>query len=236
MRTPNKAAVADIAAGPCGARQVQKEELARAIGAVADGDKAAFALVYAATAAKLFGIIVRIVRRRDVAEDVLQEVYLRIWRHAASFDSRFGSPMTWMATIAHRRALDEVRRMDPAIPIEESPEVLRLAMQDGPFAGEEVKFSRDLAAALQRLNPDKRSMLVQAYCYGLTREEIAKRTERPVSTVKTWLRRALAELRVYLAEQETATPVAPMRQAPTPHEGRALALTTRVTPEALSPI
>jgi RNA polymerase sigma-70 factor (ECF subfamily) len=182
---------------------------------------------------KVFGTIIRIVRRRDVAEDVLQEVYLRVWQRAASFDARLGSPITWMVTIARHRALDEIRRKDAVLPIEECPEVLRLVSKDGSLTSEEDKVSRDLAVALQRLSGDKRSMLVQAYCYGLTRAEIAKRTGRPVPTVKTWLRRALAELRVYLTEQESATLVAPT--SPSVHQERALALTKCVTTGALSP-
>jgi RNA polymerase sigma-70 factor, ECF subfamily len=178
-------------------------ELVRAIHAVAEGDEVAFASVYAATATKLFGAILRIVCCQDLAEDVLQEVYVRIWQHAHTFDHRFGSPITWMTTIARHRALDEVRQKNAVISITEYPEVLHLASKVGPLARDEDGASQDLAAALQRLSGDKRSMLVQAYCYGHTREEIAKRTGRPISTVKTSLRRALAELRVYLTEQES---------------------------------
>ena len=190
----------------CGSHRIcSRPELVRAIHAVANGDKVAFASVYAATADKLFGIVVRIVRRRDIAEDVLQEVYLRIWQRAHTFDARSGSPITWMATIARHRALDEVRRKDAVLPIDECPEVLDLLSTDGSFASDEDSVSRDLATALQRLSCDKRSMLVLAYCCGLTREEIATRTGRPIPTVKTWLRRSLAELRGYLTEQESPT-------------------------------
>jgi len=203
--------------------------------AVANGDEAAFAAVYAATAAKLFGIIVRIVRRRDVAEDVLQEVYLRVWQQAHSFDARFGSPITWMVTIARHRALDEARRKDTGLSIEDCPEVFRLATPDGAPAGDEDNAGRNLAAGLQRLSRDKRAMLLEAYCYGRTREEIAKRTGRPVPTVKTWLRRALAELRAYLTEPETAVPLAPRRRAPGMDDKSARAVSKGVASRACSP-
>jgi RNA polymerase sigma-70 factor (ECF subfamily) len=193
-----------------------KEHLAMAVCAVARGDKAAFTLVYAKTASKLFGIIMRIVRRKEVAEDVLQEVYLRIWQHADAFDPRGGSPITWMATIARNCALDEVRHKGLALPIDECPEVLRLAGEDGVLISDKSDASRDLAAALQRLSPEKRAILLQAYCYGLTREEIAERLGRPVPTVKTWLRRALAELKGCLLEQEIVQPPR--------HQGRVLAV------------
>ena len=235
MRTPRKACAAgDHATRNRGSRPVcSRAELVGAIHAVANGDKAAFASVYAATAAKLFGIVVRIVRRQDVAEDVLQEVYLRIWQHAHTFDARFSSPITWMAAIARHRALDEVRRGDAGFPLEECPEVLRLVSREGSLASDEDNANRDLAAALQRLSRDKRAIVVQAYCDGLTREEIAKRTG-PIPTVKTWLRRALAELKVYLAEQKSATLVAPTRVAPAIHGERALAPTKHVASWAYS--
>jgi len=210
MRTPGNARAAQgYSAAHCGSPRIRsRADLVDAIHAVANGDEAAFASVYAATAAKLFGTIVRIVSRREVAEDVLQEVYLRIWRHAHTFDPHSGSPITWMVTIARRCALDEVRRKDVVLSIEEVSEVVSLVSKDDPIAGDEENTSRerDLAQALERLSRDKRSILVQAYYYGLTREEIAKRTGRPISTVKTWLRRALAELRIYLTEQEFAMP------------------------------
>jgi RNA polymerase sigma-70 factor (ECF subfamily) len=226
----------DAAAGNGGRRRIcSRAELVAAMHAVAKGDEAAFATVYAATAAKLFGIIVRIVRRRDVAEDVLQEVYLRIWQQAHSFDARFGSPITWMVTIARHRALDEVRRKDAGLSLEDCPEVFRLAAPTGSLAGEEDNAGRALTAGLQRLSRDQRSMLVEAYCYGLSRQEIARRTGRPVPTVKTWLRRALAELRVYLTEQETTTPVAPSCLTPAIDEKRALPPAKRLARRASPP-
>jgi RNA polymerase sigma-70 factor (ECF subfamily) len=211
MRTSGKACIAQgRATANCAQRRNRsRDELVRAIQAVANGDEEAFASVYAATAAKLYGIIVRIIRQRELAQDILQEVYLRIWRHAHTFDAQSGSPITWMATIARHRALDEARRRPLTLPIEECPEALSLMSEDTSLSDDEEKAGQDLAAALQRLSRDKRSMLVQAYCHGLTREEIAKRTGRPIPTVKTCLRRALAELRDYLIEQESTTDVAP---------------------------
>jgi RNA polymerase sigma-70 factor, ECF subfamily len=229
MWTPGKGGVANgnAAAHRNAHGSCSKENLAKSMSAVARGDKAAFALVYAATAAKLFSIIMRIVRRRDVAEDVLQEVYLRIWQHANAFDPRCGSPITWMATIARHRALDEVRRKAAVLAIDECPEVLHLAGEDPSLNSDKDDVSSVLAAALQRLSHEKRSVLLQAYCYGLTREEIAARVGRPVPTVKTWLRRALAELKGYLIEQDIATKPK--------HQERDLALTKCVTTGTLSP-
>jgi RNA polymerase sigma-70 factor (ECF subfamily) len=96
---------------------------------VAKRDNAAFAEVYRVTSAKLFGIILRILHRRDVADEVLQEVFVKIWDRAADFDPRMASPITWMATIARNRALDEIRRKRPES-IEDHPELLDVASED----------------------------------------------------------------------------------------------------------
>src|ERR1700704_2393052 len=146
MSTPGNGAHADdkMAAGHDARLSCSREQLASAVSGVARGDKAAFTLVYTKTAGKLFGIIMYIVRRRDVAEDVLQEVYLRIWQHAQAFDPRCGSPVTWMATIARNCALDEIRRKPFALSIDDCPEVLHLAGEDGLVISDKDDASRDL--------------------------------------------------------------------------------------------
>lgn len=101
-------------------------ELERLMAAVAAGEQEAFAALYRATSAKLYGVALRILRRRDLADEVIQEVYVRIWNSAAAFDPARASPITWMVTIARNRALDEVRRVAP-LPIEEAPEALHVA-------------------------------------------------------------------------------------------------------------
>ncbi len=89
---------------------LSRQQLIEALGRVAQGDQAAFAAVYAATSLKLYGIIVRILGRRDLADEVLQEVYVRVWQSAADYDPGTSSPITWLATIARNRALDEAKR------------------------------------------------------------------------------------------------------------------------------
>jgi anti-sigma-K factor RskA len=96
---------------------------------VADGDRKAFASLYTATSAKLYGIIVRILIRRDLSDEILQDVYLKIWQMAGDYDVAKGSPITWMAAIARNRAIDEVRRVKP-VSIEDSPEALEYASRD----------------------------------------------------------------------------------------------------------
>ncbi|CAA2143891.1 sigma-70 family RNA polymerase sigma factor [Hyphomicrobium sp. ghe19] len=163
---------------------------------VARQDRAAFAEVYAATSAKLYGIILRILRRRDIADEVLQEVYVKIWERSADFRPERASPIAWMAAIARNRALDEARRKLP-VSIEDHPEV-----QDFPSDAEtglaavmRGEDSKRLADCLARLEADRRQMVVLAYCEGLSREELAATYDQPVNTIKTWLRRSLAQLK-----------------------------------------
>ena len=172
-----------------------KVDLTYAISRVAKGDRSAFEALYAATSAKLFGVVVRILVRRDLAEEVLQEVYLRVWQRAAEYDPALSSPITWLVAIARNRALDEVKRK-PMRSLEELPGVLEIANDDDPLAdhGRKEEMLR-LKACLDRLEPEKSQIVLLAYYYGMTREEIAGRIKRPVSTVKTWLRRSLAQLK-----------------------------------------
>ena len=101
-------------------------ELVWLIAAVAKGDEAAFERLYAATRAKLFGVVLRILRRQDLAEEVIQEAYVKIWNSAGKFDPALASPITWMASIARNRAIDVVRKKGE-ISIEEEPTAMEVA-------------------------------------------------------------------------------------------------------------
>jgi RNA polymerase sigma-70 factor, ECF subfamily len=172
-----------------------KEDLAQVLSRVAQGDKAAFEALYTATCVKLYGVVVRILGRRDLAQDVLQDVYVRVWQRAGEFDPTLGSPITWMVAIARNRALDEAKRKTMRS-LEDMPELLELPDADDPLASLEISEQRRrLQACLERLEPQRKQILALAYQYGLTREEIARRVNRPAATVKTWLRRSLAQLK-----------------------------------------
>jgi RNA polymerase sigma-70 factor (ECF subfamily) len=167
---------------------------------VAARDATAFSTLYKQTNAKLYGVVARILTRGDVAADVLQEAYVRIWEKAGDFDPVKGSPLAWMATIARNRALDEVRRVRP-ISLEDQPEGFEPAAEEiDPLATRER--SEGLAAlvdCLKALDEEKRAVVLLAYYRGLSREALAKRFGRPVPTIKTWLHRSLAQLRDCLA-------------------------------------
>lgn len=159
-------------------------------------DRAAFARLYQATSAKLFGIIVRILKRPDLADEVLQEVFVKIWDRAGDFDPRVASPITWMAAIARNRALDEIRRKRPES-IEDHPELLEMASADASALTNVMRAEdgRRLADCLSRLDAPRRQMVVLAYCEGLSRDELAAKYGQPANTIKTWLRRSLAQLK-----------------------------------------
>jgi RNA polymerase sigma-70 factor, ECF subfamily len=175
------------------------DDLAGLLGRSAARDAAAFAALYKATSAKLYGVVARILPRGDAA-DALQEAYVRIWDKASEFDPAKGSPLAWMATIARNRALDEVRRVRPGS-LEDLPESFEPAADDvDPLAARER--SEGLAAllnCLQALDEEKRAVVLLAYYRGLSREALSRRFGRPVPTIKTWLHRSLAQLRDCLA-------------------------------------
>jgi RNA polymerase sigma-70 factor, ECF subfamily len=163
---------------------------------VATRDAAAFSALYKQTSAKLYGVVARILTRGDVAADVLQEAYVRIWEKAGDFDPVKGSPLAWMATIARNRALDEVRRVRP-VSLEDQPEGFEPAAEEiDPLAARERSEGLTaLVDCLKALDEEKRAVVLLAYYRGLSREALAKRFGRPVPTIKTWLHRSLAQLR-----------------------------------------
>jgi RNA polymerase sigma-70 factor, ECF subfamily len=168
---------------------------------VAARDRAAFTALYNATSAKLYGIALRILRRRDVADEVLQEVYVQIWERAATYDQAKGSPIAWMATIARNRTLDEVRRKQP-LSLDDAPEIEDVAGDDDhPL--DRIEHSQELQRlrqCLDRLDSDRREVVLLAYRDGLTREALGQRLARPAGTIKSWLRRSLLQLRDCLSQ------------------------------------
>jgi RNA polymerase sigma-70 factor, ECF subfamily len=169
------------------------QDLAGTLRLVALGNQAALSTLYAATSAKLFGVISRILGRQDLAEDVLQEVYIRIWQRAGEFDPAHGSPIAWLVAIARNYALDQSRRTTTErrdacqLPSDASNE------DHVPDHGERERLL--LLASLDKLAPEMKEAVVLAYHYGLSREEIARRTNRPVATVQAWLRQGLAQVK-----------------------------------------
>ena len=175
-------------------------------------DKAAFEKIYLATKRRLFAIVLPIVRRRSIAEEIVQEAYVRIWLNAASYRPQLGSPMLWMITIARNLAIDVTRKPVREIGAEDS--FLGSFPMDCPTPLEAIEISEDQADALmhqlkvlyalQALDPARRQLIIAAYIRGESRQQLSERLGVPVNTIKTWLRRALLETRASLESGSVA--------------------------------
>lgn len=178
----------------------RRRQLAAALRRVASGDRAALRLVYDETAAKLFGVCLRILNDRGEAEDVMQDVYLNVWRKAASFDEARASPITWLVAIARNRAIDRVRAGGVArlsAPIEAASDI----SDPAPLAIETIEAgqeNRRLYACLEELETRQQTAIRAAFIDGLTYEQLAVRADVPLGTMKSWIRRGLAKLRACL--------------------------------------
>jgi RNA polymerase sigma-70 factor (ECF subfamily) len=166
---------------------------------IAAGDERSLGELYDRHAAILLGLVLRILRSRSEAEDVLQETFLQIWRRAADFDEHRGQPFSWMALLARSRALDRVRALEVrervALEARREPTEAAVDLVDHAAAGETGRIVRQ---ALQRIPDSQREVLLLAYFDGLTQSEIAARLARPLGTVKTQARAGLAKLRELL--------------------------------------
>jgi len=158
------------------------------------GDSAAYERLYDLVAPRLFGLILRIVGDRAMAEDVLQETMLRVWCRASSYDSTLADPMVWLLLIARGKSVDALRRRESA-----SAVALRLSIP--AHTVEQVDTSEDAGLheaatlALASLPAEQRDVLVLAFQGGLTGPEIARCRELPLGTVKTRIRSGLLRLR-----------------------------------------
>lgn len=181
----------------------ERRVLAARLGAVAAGDRAALADVYRRTAAKLFGVCLRILAERSEAEDVLQDVYLTVWQKARGFDPGRASPMTWLIAIARNKAIDRLRSSGGARS-RRAPVELAEALE-GPDAGalgtliENEEHAR-LMACLKELAPRQRDAIRAAFLDGWTYERLAAAAGVPLGTMKSWVRRGLMQLRACLEQ------------------------------------
>ena len=171
-------------------------ELVDLLAAVANGDAVAFERLYEATRAKLYGVVLRILGRPELADEVIQETYLKVWKMADQFDPTIASPITWMVAMARNRAIDIVRKK-PELSIEDAPEAMAIAAEmPPPLARREMTEElKRLLACLGKLDPEKQRIVLLAYYSGWSRDQLARRLDIPVNTIKTWLRRSLLEIR-----------------------------------------
>ncbi len=177
-------------------------ELMALIDRVGLRDETALRLLYDRTAPKLFGLALRVVRQRDLAEDVVQEAFMTIWRVAGDYRATLSPPMAWMGLIVRSRALDLLRKRtaDRAQLTQEFDQIMEDTMQsDAPDPSATANASEQALAlhqCLSQLEGRQREVVSLAYLRDLSHSEIAEQLHLPLGTVKTWIRRGLEKLRV----------------------------------------
>lgn len=170
--------------------------LVRLLGHVADGDQRALRELYVSTSAKLFGVCLRICQDRETAEDVLQQVYVKIWDRAGRFDAERGSPITWLCAIARNTAIDWLRANRSATHLPES--AAAAVADDAPLAWQAIEAEQGRARIFQcldALDERPRRAIHAAFFDGFTYLQLAEAMAVPLGTLKSWVRRGLIQLK-----------------------------------------
>ncbi len=174
--------------------------IAEAIGRCAQGDRAALRVIYDLEAPAMIGVAMRILHRRELAEEAVHDAFTRIWRHASSFDPDRGGGRTWIYAILRHRSLSILRSEGRTELLDESGFQDRASEEESP---EEVvtrlSDAKSLKRCLETLQPARRKAILLAYVNGLTHGEIAGKLGVPLGTTKAWIRRSLLALRECLA-------------------------------------
>ena len=184
----------------------RSRELSQLLARAGLGDRTAFASLYERSSGHLFAVVLRIQRDRAQAEDLLQEIYVSVWKAAASFDAARSQPLTWLTHIARNRAIDSLRRAQTQ-PRTESlsgaadddrpdPQDALASAEPGPLdlLGQ-ASDKRQLSQCMEHLSPPQRQSVALAFFDGLSHAEVAEQLREPLGTVKSWVRRALQTLK-----------------------------------------
>ncbi|OLB71823.1 MAG: RNA polymerase subunit sigma-70 [Alphaproteobacteria bacterium 13_2_20CM_2_64_7] len=169
-------------------------EITWLLAAVAKGDAVAFERLYGATCANLYGVVLRILRRHDLAADVMEQAYLQIRRDAGQFDPAHSGPLAWMVAIARRLAIDLARGPQPPA-TDSEPEIID--EDEGPGSVPRHQLTDDLKRLLTcigRLEPDRQRMLLLAYYGAFSREQLSSKLDMPIDLLRASLRRSLLEI------------------------------------------
>ena len=169
----------------------------------AGGDWRAFTRLYAMTSPQLYGLILRMTNYAQTCEDLLQEVYITVWRRADHYDASQAQVMTWLIAIARNRTLDWLRQQSSGLNprmSDQDPEALELAAGTATpeQSAHDAANETDLEHCLEQLSGEQRSAIVLAFLEGHSHAELAERLASPLGTVKSWVRRGLASLKTCL--------------------------------------
>jgi RNA polymerase sigma-70 factor (ECF subfamily) len=184
---------------------IPTDPLEELIQAVAQQDGQALRRLYDATSGRLLAIAQRVLDDRGAAEDVLQEVYMGLWKRGVSIPNPCRQPLAWLTTLVRNRAIDAVRRRRPEQPlqwVDADGEEREVDVADDTAAPpeqlEQLQEDARLSDCVQRIAEEPRQALLLAYYEGLTHQEVAERLARPLGTVKAWVRRSLLSLQTCL--------------------------------------
>lgn len=201
------------------------QELSALLARVALGDRQAFATLYERSSAHLLGVILRIQRNRELAEDILQEVYVNVWRSAGTFDAQRAQPMTWLSSVARNRAIDSLRRRqtEPEMVSTHRPgadaddddhDMLQDHASDAPSPHQLLTQASEALAVnhcMGGLSGEQQQSIALAFYQGLSHAEVAEHLRQPLGTVKSWVRRGLVALRDCLDRAGVTATVSPFK-------------------------
>ena len=177
---------------------LDKREVEELIEQISLGSRQAFSTLYDLTSAKLFAVALRVLANKAEAEDVLQESFIKIWQSAGKYAANGLSPMTWLITITRNTAIDRVRARRQTVDIAERHDLVDKSPTpeaEAVLAGER----RRLDDCLGQLDEDRAAAVKGAYIEGWSYDELARRYDVPLNTMRTWLRRSLMSLKACLA-------------------------------------
>ncbi|RBA23027.1 sigma-70 family RNA polymerase sigma factor [Herminiimonas fonticola] len=189
---------------------LEPEQLKTWLVKVARKDAEAFRALYDASSPKLFGFALRILHKRELAEEVLQESFVSIWNNAGTYQASLAAPMTWMSTIVRNKAFDALRKTDQIVEIDDDsfdPAVMAALESSDPTPIEALQLSdqsKALARCFARLESLHRQAIALAFFHDLSHSEVAEQMKLPIGTIKTWVRRGLARLKICLNPAEQA--------------------------------
>ena len=187
---------------PCPAPAVtqpaQRSDLNLLLNNVAAGNRTALKALYHAAGPRLFAVLVRMTRSREIAEDLLQDTFVSIWRKAYQFDAARGNAMTWLYSIARRKAIDRLRMSNrEVIGVLEDVACDDNAF-DVPVDAVDAESKISMQRYLETLKPDIRRAIRLCYAYGFTHEELATHLNVPLGTAKSWVKQGLQRLKLLM--------------------------------------